>query len=169
MKKVLNTLFYTTSIGVICICLLFIAGILEIGHTRGQSMMPTFGEETVILELGSPYCGKPEYNDVVSLVVSDEMSDRMNSDIEGKHLLKRVIGLPGDRVYVENGAIYVNNNVYEEDKSYYTVCCTDLDITLGENEYFVISDNKNGGIDSRAFGAVNIKDIYAKHLFTLLG
>jgi signal peptidase I len=87
-----------------------------------------------------------------------------------KQLIKRVIGLPGERVVVANGVYTIYNkqypNGFDPDKTlpYFkgtTVPVTsgNLDVTLGPNQIFVSGDNRPDSLDSRAFGPVNANQI----------
>ena len=74
------------------------------------------------------------------------------------YLIKRVVGLPGDTVAVVKGVLYVNNIKYDE--SYLSEECitrfmdSSFKVTLGEDEYFVMGDNRDNSRDSRSFGCV---------------
>lgn len=85
-------------------------------------------------------------------------------------LVKRVIGLPGEKIKYEKGVLYVNGEKVEEDfigeeirlqtKTRYGA--DTFDITLGEDEYYVLGDNRGNSTDSRYFGAIkksNIKGV----------
>lgn len=72
---------------------------------------------------------------------------------DGRYLVKRVIGLPNDTVKCEDGKIFVNN---KELKDKYTIednTCTG-EVTLKDDEYFVLGDNRAVSMDSRIIGPV---------------
>lgn len=79
---------------------------------------------------------------------------------QGKHedLIKRVIALPGETIACEDGVIYVNDKKQEEK---YSVGRTEdfEKITLGDDEYFVMGDNRENSSDSRLFGPFKKDDI----------
>lgn len=81
--------------------------------------------------------------------------------------IKRVIGLPGDHVMIENGKVYVNDVLQEETylqpgvitdngKGY----CTD--VVVPENSVFVMGDNRSQSTDSRCFGCIPLERIESK-------
>jgi signal peptidase I len=90
-----------------------------------------------------------------------------------KQLIKRVIGLPGDRVVVSNGVYTIYNklhpNGFDPDKTlgYFKagqipVTSGSIDVTLGPNQIFVSGDNRPDSLDSRAFGPINASQIVGK-------
>jgi signal peptidase I len=94
-----------------------------------------------------------------------------------KQLIKRVIGLPGDRVFIKDGFITIYNNAnpggFNPDKSgLYKIAANftmgDVNITLQKNEIFVCGDNRPNSEDSRAFGPVNVNNIVGKLSLRLL-
>jgi len=94
-----------------------------------------------------------------------------------KQLIKRVIGLPGERVVVRNGNITIYNkanpNGFDPDKTlpYGKVIPTtsgNIDITLGANQIFVCGDNRPDSLDSRVFGPVDVNNIVGKLVVRVL-
>lgn len=88
-----------------------------------------------------------------------------------KQLIKRVIGLPGDRVVVQNGKFTIYNKAhpdgFDPDKTLpygkdipYTP--GNLDITLGAHQLFVSGDNRPDSLDSRSFGPINADQVIGK-------
>jgi len=77
-------------------------------------------------------------------------------------LIKRIIGLPGERVKVEAGKVYINGKLLDE-SSYLSVSTTMTGTwTLGEDKYFMMGDNRPQSSDSRRFGQVDRSRIIGK-------
>ena len=81
--------------------------------------------------------------------------------------IKRVIGLPGERVQIENGKVYINGEKLDESYLQEEVMTTSLegvftDITVPENCLFVMGDNRPQSTDSRRFGCIPLERIESK-------
>lgn len=81
--------------------------------------------------------------------------------------IKRVIGLPGDSVKIENGKVYINGEELQEDYLQDNVVTEDLDgpytdIVVPEGCVFVMGDNRAQSTDSRRFGCIPIEKIESK-------
>ncbi len=84
-----------------------------------------------------------------------------------KSYIKRVIGLPGDKIRIDHGQVWLNNRrllenyvpeVYEDSKSM-------AELTVPEDCYFVMGDHRSISSDSREFGPVERSLIYGKAVF----
>lgn len=73
----------------------------------------------------------------------------------------RIISLPSDEIVILDGQVMINNSPLTEDYSI-GVTSGDLSITLGENQYFIMGDNRDNSFDSRNFGPIVKSDIIGK-------
>lgn len=137
------------------LAVLFFAGHFLIRSTKvsGASMQPTLEDgDSILIDRFSYLVGKPKRFDLIVF------SYRYK---ENTYYIKRVIGLPGETVQIrENGVIYVNGNALVEHYGNGELTDAGLaanEITLGEDEYFVLGDNRDSSVDSRDPSVGNIK------------
>ena len=107
-------------------------------------------------------------NDLMLLfkVGNIERYDIVVANHDNKKLIKRVIGMPNDKIKCVSGILYINN---EEDTSDYGYG-ENIDFpeyTLKDDEYFLIGDNRSDSFDSRYFGPVKKEDIVGKANFII--
>src|SRR6185312_164075 len=117
---------------------------------------------------GHPYI--PARGDVI--VFSESGLSQFGQD-DTKQLIKRVIGLPGDRVVVRDGKYVIYNKSHPDGFNPdvtlpygknipATPAGTFNDVTLGKNQLFVSGDNRPDSLDSRAFGPINADQVIGK-------
>lgn len=85
-------------------------------------------------------------------------------EIDKTSYIKRVIGLPGDRVTIKDGKVYLNGEELKEDYLQDYVVTEDLegafsDVVVPENCIYVMGDNRSESVDSRRFGCVPLEKI----------
>lgn len=134
-------------------------------YVKGASMEPNFHEHDYLLVDEISYrFGDPKRGDVVVF--------RYPKDPQ-EYFIKRIVGLPGETVEIKDGNIFVSNSAEEVLKlteSYLpsfteTVSQINEPVTLKDNEFFVLGDNRNGSKDSRSFGPVDKSFIIGRTFF----
>jgi signal peptidase I len=128
----------------------------------GSSMEPALSDgDHLLIDKLSYRFHEPERFDVV--VFPDENTN-------SKYYIKRVIGLPGERVQIdEKGYIYVNGEELCESYGLEVIKEAEEIIDLGEDEYYVLGDNRNNSEDSRGdvVGRVHRYEIVGKAWFRI--
>ena len=127
-----------------CIATVVKIFILDSRIVPTTSMYPTvFANDRVLVNKFIYRFSDVERQDIIVFTPNDSIAEK-------KDLLKRVIGLPGDRVKIENGQVYINGAVldesaYDQDIPRYTFG----EVTVPEGCLFVMGDNRNHSTDSR--------------------
>lgn len=114
----------------------------------GDSMKPTYSDGDVMWARKFDISELKRYQVVVA-------------DIQGKFVIKRVIGLPNETLQIIDGNVYINGEILKDDYGYPTEIygCAADEIIIGENEYFLMGDNRDDSLDCRIWGSVNIESI----------
>lgn len=86
----------------------------------------------------------------------------LSSPEDGKTLVKRVMGLPGETIAVRGGRVYVDGTSVEERASEVPNWLDYGPITLADDEYLVLGDNRGNSHDGRAFGPVRRETILGR-------
>ncbi|MDZ4285203.1 MAG: signal peptidase I [Patescibacteria group bacterium] len=125
----------------------------------GSSMEPTFDDmQYLIIDRIIYTIQEPVRGDVVVFKYPPQPT---------RSLIKRVIGLPGDTVKIKRGAVTIVNSEHPDgfvlDEPYLAaenrVTGDQLEVSLGEDEYFVLGDNRRVSSDSRMWGSLPREDI----------
>lgn len=146
-----------------CKCAVFtfvFVNIVGISKVDGVSMENTLHDKDVlILNKAAYHLTEPGYKDIV--VIKKKV-------VGGDYIVKRVIGVGGDKVEIKQGQLYINGEEIKEsyikDQIYDS---TDIDMKIGQGKVFVMGDNRNNSMDSRAFGLIDEGDICGKVAYSL--
>lgn len=158
MNKVLKELLATALylLGVLFATWLFITFVAQRTVVDGESMMPNlYHEDQLIVDKISYRFSKPSRFDVIVFPPRNEE--------KGIYYIKRIIALPGETIQIlEDGQIMVDGQTLTESFGAEVIRPERIGlasepITLGEDEYFVMGDNRNNSADSRLPYVGNIK------------
>ncbi len=140
----LHLLFYLVIVFLSTFLILHFIG--QRTQVLGQSMENTLSDQdNLIVDKISYHFMKPNRFDIVVFPVNEA------KDV---FYIKRIIGLPGETVQIIDGKIYINNELLKEDFGKEIISINKegraaKPIVLGEDEYFVLGDNRNHSTDSR--------------------
>lgn len=143
LKEVLSTSLYL--LVVLALTFLVITFVGQRTKVIGSSMEPMLKDgDNLIVDKLSYRFNEPERFDIIVFPFRYE---------EKTYYIKRIIGLPGETVYIdESGAVYINGEVLKESYGKETIIDPGRafePVVLGEDEYFVMGDNRNNSSDSR--------------------
>ncbi|MCM1262500.1 MAG: signal peptidase I [Butyrivibrio sp.] len=152
MKKVLSEILSTSLylLVVLCLSYLVIHFVGQRTEVTGSSMEPKLSDQDNLIVDKITYKFKePERYDIIVFPFGE------------KFLIKRIIGLPGETIYIdEEGNIYIDGEVLEEGYGKEVIENPGrafVPIILGDDEYFVMGDNRNNSSDSRDPVVGNVK------------
>lgn len=135
--------------------------VLQPHKIKGESMTPNFQNGQFLLtEKVSYRFGFPQRGDVVVFKAPPDYREEF---------IKRIIGLPGEKVLLRNGHFYINGQQLTEEYISPTVLTQPggflqegREVTVPENSLFVVGDNRGGSHDSRNFGFITRDKITGK-------
>ena len=123
----------------------------------GNSMLPTYRNNDFILVRKVKNI---KFGDIVAI----------NSNTLNEYLCKRVIGVAGDHIVINNKGLYVNKKRISENyvasNKWYSNS-EEIDVEVPKNSVFVLGDNRNNSTDSRILGCLKTKDIYGVCIYNI--
>lgn len=164
MKKLFIFIWETFKIVIISLAIIIPVRyyLIQPFFVRGASMEPNFdnGEYLVINEIGYRF-EEPKRGEVVVFKYPLDPS---------QYYIKRIIGLPEETVEVKNNQVAIYNLEFPQgivlDESSYlskgAITWGNIKVTLGNDEYFVLGDNRSASSDSRQWGALHKENIIGR-------
>ncbi|MBZ5617355.1 MAG: signal peptidase I [Acidobacteriia bacterium] len=148
----------------VLIAVVLIVFIYQPVKVEGTSMTPTLQNDERI------FINKFTYRFGLATIARGDTVVFWYPQDQSKSYIKRVIGVPGDRVRVDGGEVYVNGQLLEED--YVPAINRDSvswrdgeEQTVPRDKYFVLGDHRNSSSDSRTWGYVPRENIYGRAVF----
>ena len=151
---------------IIIAVLLCVQYVVTIQQILGPSMNPTLYEKDAVLLNKFAYrVGKIKRGDIIALNYNGE-----------KFMVKRVVGLPGEKVEYKDNVLYINGEPFKENYLGSDVVTEDFSVetlknsesdTIPEDMYLVLGDNRPNSQDSRDYGLINRKEIIGKTTFRI--
>ena len=152
MKKILRE--YLPYVILIVLVLIIKSYVVTTIRVNGSSMSPTLKNNDIMLldKIGYRFSEIERFDIVVV--------QNVNSKI-----IKRVIGLPGEVVEYKDNVLYINGEVLED--KYNSIIQDDFLVTLDEDKYFVMGDNRGDSLDSRVIGPILESNVLGRATFTI--
>jgi len=167
LKKsiIMDIVKFILGIAIVVSCaFLFVEFVGQRTEVNGSSMETTMSDkDSLIVDKISYRFSSPKRFDII-------VFPHVGSDNKEVYYIKRIIGMPGETVQISNGTIFINDVPLEEDYGCEVIKEAKLaasPIKLGEDEYFVLGDNRNHSSDSREFGAVGRDIIVGRAIFRI--
>ena len=163
VREIFVTLFYCFAAILLAFVIVFSVG-MKISSI-GVSMEPElYNGQEVLINRFIYRILSPGRGDIIAFLP--------NGNPNSHYYLKRVIGLPGERVQIINGYVYINGDLLAEDESYDKIAdagIAETEILLESDEYFVLGDNRNMSEDSRSgnIGPVKKETVIGKAWFKM--
>ncbi len=152
--------FIKDSIGYIILffaILFLVLYVLTFTQVLGPSMSPGLKDKDVVVVL--KLFKNIGYNDVVVFEYKST-----------KNLIKRVVGMPQDKVRIKNGSLYINDKLIAENyvlkENNTKILNKDFGV-VPNNEYLVLGDNRDDSLDSRTIGFIKRESIVGKVIFKM--
>lgn len=161
-----NNIFEFVELIAISLGIILFVSIFFVRHSLvvGGSMDKTLSNGDHLLI--SDFMYTPEAGDIIVCQVSDEQQKSHPIELLPKEaIVKRIIAVAGDTIRIENGMVYVNDTLIEEEYKYINGVdwASDMnEITVSEGCVFVMGDHRNNSLDSRYIGEIDERLILGK-------
>jgi len=153
IREIMSWIFWIFASMLVATVIVFCVGMKT--SVIGSSMEPSlYNGQGIFLNRLIYRVSSPREGDVIVFLP--------NGNEKSHYYVKRVVGVPGDTLYIKNGILYVNDEIVDEyfnDEIAEPGLLADS-VTLGEDEYFVIGDNCNNSEDSRSANVGTVKKEY---------
>ncbi|MDI9498713.1 MAG: signal peptidase I [Bacillota bacterium] len=139
--------------------------VLQRNEVVGNSMYPTLHDgDQLWVEKITHHFGGVRRGDIITFSTANLPGGHREED-----LVKRVIGLPGERLEIRDGAVYINGERLDEPYLREDITTEPrlvgfASLTLASDEYFVLGDNRPDSSDSRVFGPIRADDVIGETL-----
>ena len=153
VKEVFSWFFWIFASMLLAVVIVFCIGMKT--SVIGPSMEPSlYNGQKIFLNRLIYKVASPRVGDVIVFLP--------NGNEKSHYYVKRVVGVPGDTLYIKNGLLYVNEETVEEyfNDRIAEPGLLESEVTLGEDEYFVIGDNCNNSEDSRSANIGSVRKSY---------
>ncbi len=132
--------------------------LFETYRVVGQSMDPTLEQDQRLIVSKLSYrLHEPQRGDVI--VFTDPQDP-------GRNLIKRIIGLPGESIRIEQGQVFIDERRIDEPYIGSYSPYSQPPTPIPEGQYFVMGDNRNNSSDSRSWGLLPDEDVVGTAAFT---
>lgn len=169
------------------VALFIVSNIATATQVKEQSMEPTFqsNDRVFVYKLGY-MLSEPNRGDVVILnknsvkkgifvnminelqELSNSINYRLNRSTEKNILIKRVVAIPGDKILIKDGNVYLNGDLLQEDYvngETHTVAFGLDETVVPEGQVFVMGDNRGNSLDSRNLGFISLSQVQGKVVY----
>ena len=163
VREILVTIFYCFAAVLLAFVLVFLVG-MKIS-VIGVSMEPAlYNGQEIFINRFIYKLFQPGRGDIIAFLP--------NGNQNSHYYLKRVVGLPGERIQIIGGYVYIDGELLDEGDTYDKISdpgIAENEVILGSDEYFVLGDNRNSSEDSRSgnIGPVKKETLAGKAWFHL--
>jgi signal peptidase I len=138
--------------------------IAEPRYIPSNSMLPTLhiGDRLVVEKISYRF-NSPKFGDIVVFQPPPKLQSRGYS--KDQAFIKRIIGTPGDTLKIDNGKVYLNGNILQEDYIKEPPSKPYPLVEVPPNQYFMMGDNRNDSNDSRYWDFLPRQNMIGKAIF----